>query len=748
MTDRPLSAVRRVDEARARFEAAWGGGSPPRIDDYLAGSPADDRPALLRELVPIDVFHRRRRGEEPRADEYHSRYPELDPVWLADAVRPAGPSVADATPRLAVAPVLPVGGEATPGPGRPDGTAVTPRSPLLRTSQPLPPPVPGYEFLGVLGRGGMGIVHKARHVQLDRVVAVKMVSGSDLTNPDVVRRFCREMRAAARLSHPNIVTVYDAGEAGGAPYFTMECLEGADLWAVVRRRGPLPVAEACEYVRQAALGLQHALDRGLIHRDVKPANLFVTTDGIVKVLDLGLARLIGPHPVPAATGETTWEGVLIGTPDFVAPEQLRDPTAADTRADLYSLGATFYYLLTGQPPFPDGSVAVKIARHLSDDAPRPVESLRPDCPPAVVAVVRKLLAKRREDRYQTPAELAAALAAPGPADRAVRRRVAIGSVAVLLAAGLGVVIWRPWYREPDRTDGSAAAPSQPGAPDRRAAEILLPRGFELHVKTEAGEETLKPGDPLPAGRFAVVRLSIEPVGGMLKNDFVRETFLPAAAELSELTSVADTGGRMTWTADDLTRLARAPAGQSLESLLSRVELTPDTLKALKDFPRLRSLQLRAADADDAVLERLKELPGLTYLRLDVLGSSGAVTDRGRAVVTALSVRRFALYRPAGFDRRFAELVAGMPELDDFFLWTDAPLDDVVELLARAPKLRALGMNDTLTDAGLEKLRAAKQLRYVRVRDNKGVSGAGVKALAAALPECEIDSDHGTFGPKD
>jgi serine/threonine protein kinase len=267
-----------------------------------------------------------------------------------------------------------------------------------------------YVLLERLGEGGMGQVFKARNWKLGKVVALKVIRKERLDSPDAVRRFEREVRAAAALSHPNIVHAYDADQIGGTHLLVMEHVEGGtDLARLVKANGPLSVAQACEYVRQAALGLQHAHERGLVHRDVKPQNLLLGTDAkVVKVLDMGLARL--DHTRPDDRSSTvTQEGAVMGTPDYIAPEQALESHTVDIRADLYSLGCTLYFLLTGRVPFPGGSLTEKLLKHQMHQ-PRPVEELRPEVPPTVAAVVRKLMAKAPADRYQTPAELAATLA--------------------------------------------------------------------------------------------------------------------------------------------------------------------------------------------------------------------------------------------------------------------------------------------------------------------------------------------------
>jgi serine/threonine-protein kinase len=265
-----------------------------------------------------------------------------------------------------------------------------------------------YTLLERLGEGGMGQVFKAQHGKMGRVVALKVIHPKRIAHPDAVRRFRRELQAVGKLDHPHIVRAFDAGEANGRHFLVMEYVEGKSLAQIVKSQGPQPAAQACDWVRQAALGLQHAFERGLVHRDVKPANLLLSKDGTVKVLDMGLARL-NETASGEATSPLTGEGLLVGTPDFLAPEQAEEAHAADSRADIYSLGCTLYYLLSGRPPFPGGSLGQKLRRHLMEK-PTAIEKLRPDLPSGVGEVLRKMMAKHPEARYQTPAEVAAALA--------------------------------------------------------------------------------------------------------------------------------------------------------------------------------------------------------------------------------------------------------------------------------------------------------------------------------------------------
>jgi serine/threonine protein kinase len=288
---------------------------------------------------------------------------------------------------------------------QPSTTTDTPEPALLGVPDALARH-PRYRLLGVLGEGGMGIVYKAVHRVLDRVVAMKVLRRRFTDHPDFVERFRQEAQAVARLVHPHIALAYDAEQAGELHFLVMEHVPGMSLDRLVAQRGPLPVAEACAYVRQAALGLQHAFEHGLIHCDVKPQNLMRTPPGQIKVLDFGLVHLArdsGQEAMQPASG------AFAGTPDYTAPEQARDPRRADIRADVYGLGGTLHFLLTGQPPFPGGSALQKLLAH-QDRPPRAVNQFRDDVPAELLNLLESMLAKDPAERPATPAEVARALA--------------------------------------------------------------------------------------------------------------------------------------------------------------------------------------------------------------------------------------------------------------------------------------------------------------------------------------------------
>jgi serine/threonine-protein kinase len=306
--------------------------------------------------------------------------------------------------------------------------------------------VEAYVLLEPIGEGGMGQVYKARHHKLGRVVAVKIIHKARISDPKAVSRFHREMQAVGALHHPNIIQAYDAGEAPSGYYLAMEFVEGADLARLLREIGRFPIHRACDYIRQAALGLQHAHERGLIHRDIKPSNLFLARSGstesaaeatavsskerqtvsgteptqtyqslaaldpgpgTIKILDLGLARL-----ERSASGESlsqvTCDNLVIGTPDYISPEQAHRPHEVDPRADIYSLGCTLYHLLTGRIPFPGSTLMEKLIKHRME-MPEPVTALRPEVPAELADFVLRMMAKEPGERPASAAAVAEAL---------------------------------------------------------------------------------------------------------------------------------------------------------------------------------------------------------------------------------------------------------------------------------------------------------------------------------------------------
>ncbi|MBX9578894.1 MAG: protein kinase [Gemmataceae bacterium] len=260
-----------------------------------------------------------------------------------------------------------------------------------------------------LGHGGMGVVYLATNRLLNRPEVLKVVNRTLLDKPGAAERFLREMQSAARLQHRNVVAAYSAHQFGDLLVFAMEYVEGDDLAKVVKARGPVLVPNGCFYAYHTALGLQHAHERGMVHRDIKPSNLILTREdgkSVVKILDFGLAKATSEKGVD---GDLTGEGKMMGTPDYMAPEQALNARGADIRADIYSLGCTLYFLLAGKPPFEGSSLLDLLQKHQSTDA-RGLNFVRPEVPTELAAVAAKMMAKEPDRRYQTPGEVAKELA--------------------------------------------------------------------------------------------------------------------------------------------------------------------------------------------------------------------------------------------------------------------------------------------------------------------------------------------------
>ncbi len=274
---------------------------------------------------------------------------------------------------------------------------------LPDSAECLPPELENhkrYRIIRMLGRGGMGCVWLAEHLVLGRLVALKMLRGDWLQKSNAMERFDREIRSTAKLHHPNIATVHDAEQIGDSHFLVMEYVEGETLEQIVSR-GPLHVTDACRIIRDAAAGLAHAHAAGLIHRDVKPANMMRTPSGEVKVLDFGLVVSSGESSL------LTGQNLVMGTPDYISPEQAEDPRRADERSDIYSLGCTFYQLLTGHVPFPDRTAVQKIDAHRQLEA-----AVIANVPDSLNRIARRMMAKCPADRYQSADEIVEAIDDP------------------------------------------------------------------------------------------------------------------------------------------------------------------------------------------------------------------------------------------------------------------------------------------------------------------------------------------------
>jgi serine/threonine protein kinase len=426
-----------------------------------------------------------------------------------------------------------------------------------------------YKVLEKLGAGGMAQVFLCEHKLMRRRVAIKVLPTAKAEDESSLQRFYREARAVAAVDHPNIVRAYDIDQDENLHFLVMEYVDGSNLQDLVKKFGPLDVTRACHYIYGASVGLQHAHEIGLIHRDIKPGNILLDRTGVVKILDMGLARFFHDEDDPLTK---KYDENVLGTADYLSPEQALDSHTVDIRADIYSLGATFYYLLTGTPPFPEGSVAQKLIWH-QNRQPRPVKSLRPDVPEGVVAVVERMMAKKPENRYQTPAEVMAALAGwvatpiPPPAEREMPQlSPAAGGTGRGPVSMAGVA---------PPTLVAATAPAAPAAP-------ALPHSTSSGSLTE------------PGGLRVVPSTSAAPAS------------TPAPAAVANPITGSTPAGPAVWESLDLESDTQSVARGDTDRTGSKTERAPR--------PR------RAAPAADAPRSRRKLYAGLGVLGLVALGA--------------------------------------------------------------------------------------------------------------------------------
>lgn len=392
----PLSLQQHVDEICLRFERAWRAKQRPALEDYLGDTPEPERSFLKRELLALEMAYRQREGEVPKAGGDCGRLvpmsPQVEPAACEAATRVSpdvllNPVTLTGYPggsRKAAEQVPPT---AAP-PGFPDG-AVAPEQAAL----------PGYEMLGVLGRGGMGVVYKARQRALNRFVAIKMILAGAHAGPEELARFRREAATIARLHHPHIVQIYEIGEHNGQPFCALEYVEGGSL---ARKLGgmPQPARPAAQLLETLARATYAAHQAGIIHRDLKPANVLLTADGTPKITDFGLAKQMD---------ESTWRthsDVIMGTPSYMAPEQAAGKRRdIGPHTDVYSLGAVLYELLTGRPPFL-GATGMETLVQVRLQEPVPPRRLQPTVPRDLETICLKCLEKDRQRRYASALALA------------------------------------------------------------------------------------------------------------------------------------------------------------------------------------------------------------------------------------------------------------------------------------------------------------------------------------------------------
>jgi len=584
-----------------------------------------------------------------------------------------------------------------------------------------------YKLLDVLGQGGMGAVLKAESTTLRRVVALKVLSKNVSDNDVAEARFLREIQFAARLNHPNIVRAIDADRVGERAFLVMEYIDGADLKHVLKREGRLSIEFACECVRQAAAGLQHAHEAGMIHRDVKPSNLLLTRHAetgqpVVKLLDLGLAR---SEREQTSDFSITRTGQIMGSPDYMAPEQAMDARSADIRSDIYGLGVTLYQLLSNELPFSGDNVMQRLVARINEDAP-PISSVRPDVPPVLVHIIARMLHREPAQRFQTPSEVGAMLQSfvtnerqlqlpqsSAESDAAVstlqaeaddtlnlfvghlgtqartapvvRRRkkktpwVAVISIATAVAIVCGVLFVLskgsgPVARQPTRLMGSATPETQPAYAliddDTDRSDEPDQRGFGIRFPAVASSFT---NPDIKVAHWAIAIAS--------------KVEIQIGEETSDLTRVEDIPeGDFSVTGLDLTGLQ---------------SVTDEVLDQLTSATQLRSLNLSGGAVNDEHLDRLSRLRHIRSLDL----SNTKVTDAGLThVVKMLQLTRLKL-RYTEVSTRGMQALATLSGLANLDLEGTNVTNSIVESLPELASLRELNLKHTrVTSVGAERIR--------------------------------------------
>jgi predicted Ser/Thr protein kinase len=390
-----FSQLQRLDQACDRFEDTWrraaSSGERPHIEEHLSDVPEAERARLLRELIRLDVSYRRRAGEQPQREDYQGRFPGLSAAWLHSILQVPGAGQGEQTP----SPALESTGPYSPAPARQADSG--------EAQQLLDAVLGDYDLLDLIGRGGMGVVYRAVQRRANRIVALKVVRPDQLVGlaaeqrEEWIARFTREAQAAARLEGEHLVTVYEVGEAEGHHFYSMRYIPGTNLGDLLHD-GPLDIRRAANCMAKVARAVAAAHRQGVVHRDLKPRNILIDGNDEPWVTDFGLAKCAG-------TPDLTLTGAWLGSPPYMAPEQIKDAAHVGPAGDIYSLGATLYHMLTGRPPFLAATIHDTFRQVLSEE-PIPPRRLNSTIPRDLEVITRKCLHKDPSWRYASAGELA------------------------------------------------------------------------------------------------------------------------------------------------------------------------------------------------------------------------------------------------------------------------------------------------------------------------------------------------------
>ncbi len=618
-----------------------------------------------------------------------------------------------------------------------------------------------YRIVREIDRGGMGCVYEAEHIHMQRRVAVKMISKQLLGSREAARRFRREVLATAKLSHPNIVTAHDADEVDGQLFLVMELVEGENLRATVKRRGPLPVADAIDWVMQAAQALQYAHNNGVIHRDVKPSNLILSPGGVIKLLDLGLARVqqsMANSYEETGKYDITNSECALGTVDFMAPEQAFDPKNIDVQADIYGLGCTLFYLVTGRIMFEGDTPVAKIVAH-RDQPPPSMRTFRADIPAGLGPLFDRMVAKKPSDRYTSMDEVLQELQALRQPHKSNKPKTSLAvwwkylAAAAVVCAIAGGIAWATWPPHTDRIGiqsnkgppNLGAETDAPQITQRAVAEWVLSVGGSVDIRV-AGEEV----DFLSVGDTGTTDVEITAVD-LSSLEGVTDTDLARFANTRQLENIqlAHTGVR----GPGLEHLGGIDTLTHLN--LGDLELEVDALRHLSQLPRLHALWLHGIT--NAHLERLGTPPELHYLWLDrsqvddegmpyiaklsQLGGLGLgdtrVTDDGVAKLKSLQRLDQLLLPRTQVTAKACQAISGLKKLRGLNLAGTRCAGPELGLLSELDQLETLDLSES--NVGDENLIAIQSLKQLGSLDLQGtaVSPTALAELQKALPNCQV-----------